>query len=93
MAIERKLRNFSKIMEDVDVVNIPVQFVKLVKITLTSGKQISLNSDDLVDIHHAEQLLTDMSFSQDIEDMKITLDFSKIEKGVADITSLIFATE
>jgi len=93
MAIERKLRNFSKIMEDVDVVNIPVQFVKLVKITLTSGKQISLNSDDLVDIHHAEQLLTDMSFSQDIEDMKIILDFSKIEKGFADITSLIFATE
>ena len=82
MAIVRKNREFSKIMEDVEVLTIPVRFIKKLTIFLEDDREIFFESEDLENLDSIETLLYKASFSDEITDMRVELDFSAIEKTI-----------
>lgn len=82
MAIVRKNREFSKIMEDVEVITIPVRFIRKLTIFLEDNNEIHFDSEDLENLDSLETLLHNASFSDDITDMRVELDFSEIEKTI-----------
>lgn len=82
MAIHRKNREFSKIMNDVELLTIPIMFIKRLYIFLDDGKEIYFEGDDIRELDNIEQLLYGASFSDQINDIKVELDFTAIEKTV-----------
>lgn len=82
MAIVRKNREFSKIMEDVEVLTIPVRFIKKLTIFLEDDREIHFDSEDLENLDSLETLLYKASFSEEITDMRVELDFSAIERTI-----------
>lgn len=82
MAIVRKNREFSKIMEDVEVLTIPVRFIKKLTIFLEDDKELQFDSEDLENLDSLETLLYNASFSDEITDMRVELDFSAIERTI-----------
>lgn len=82
MAIHRKNREFSKIMNDVELLTIPVMFIKRLYIFLDDGKEIYFEGDDIRELDNIEQLLYGASFSDQINDIKVELDFTAIEKTI-----------
>jgi hypothetical protein len=82
MAIIKKTREFSKIMEDVEVLTIPVKFIKKLTIFLEDDTEIEFDNNDLENLDSLETLLYSASFSDKIRDMRVELDFSTIEKTI-----------
>jgi hypothetical protein len=82
MAIVKKTREFSKIMEDVEVLTIPVKFIKRLTIFLEDDTDIEFDNSDLENLDSLETLLYKASFSDKIRDMRVELDFSTIEKTI-----------
>lgn len=82
MAIIRKSREFSKIMEDVEVLTIPIKFIKKLTILLENDKELYFNGEDLQSLDNLETLLNKASFSDEITDMRVELDFSALEKTI-----------
>lgn len=82
MAIHRKNREFSKIMNDVELLTIPIMFIKRLYIFLDDGKEIYFEGDDIRELDNIEQLLYGASFSDQINDIKVELDFTAIEKTI-----------
>jgi hypothetical protein len=82
MAIHRKNREFSKIMNDVELVTIPVMFIKKLYIFLDDGREIYFEGDDIRELDSIEQLIYGASFSDQINDIRVELDFTAIEKTI-----------
>jgi len=82
MAIRRKNREFSKIMNDVELLTIPVMFIKKLYIYLEDGKEIYFEGEDIQELENIEQLLYGASFSDQIKDIRVELDFTAIEQTV-----------
>jgi hypothetical protein len=82
MAIRRKNREFSKIMNDVELVTIPIMFIKKLYIFLDDGKEIYFEGDDIRELDSIEQLIYGASFSDQINDIRVELDFTAIEKTI-----------
>ena len=80
MAIVKKERTFSKIMDDVEVTEVPIVFVKRLTIISVEDKIFSLNSSELQEFDSIEDAIN--SFPYDIEDIKIELDMKLIEETV-----------
>ena len=84
MAIFRRDRSFSKIMNEVDVESIPVHFIKRLKISLVDGSQVIIDHDELQKVESIESLLIASDFVSEIVDMAIELDYDGIEEDVTD---------
>lgn len=82
MAIHKKSRVFSKIMDGVEVLTIPVMFIKKLYIFLEDGKEIYFDGEDIQELDSVEQLLYGASFSNQITDIRVELDFSAIETTI-----------
>jgi hypothetical protein len=82
MAIRRKNREFSKIMNDVELLTIPVMFIKKLFIYLEDGKEIYFEGEDIQELESIEQLLYGASFADQIQDIRVELDFTAIENTV-----------
>ena len=82
MAIRRKNREFSKIMNDVELLTIPVMFIKKLYIYLEDGKEVYFEGEDIQELENIEQLLYGASFSDQIKDIRVELDFTAIEQTV-----------
>lgn len=82
MAIHRKKREFSKIMNDVELLTIPVMFIKRLYVYLDDGKEIYFEGEDMQELESIEQILYGASFSDQIEDIRVELDFTAIENTV-----------
>ena len=83
MAIRRKNREFSKIMNDVEMLTIPPMFIKKLYIFLEDGKEIYFEGEDIQELENLEQLLYGASFSDQINDIRVELDFTAIEQTVS----------
>lgn len=83
MAIHRKNREFSKIMNDVEMLTIPPMFIKKLYIFLEDGKEIYFEGEDIQELENLEQLLYGASFSDQINDIRVELDFTAIEQTVS----------
>lgn len=84
MAIHRRDRSFSKILDEVDVESIPVHFIKRLKLTLIDGRTVVIDKDDLQRVDTIEELLMASSYVGEIVDMGIELDYDGIEEDVTD---------
>lgn len=84
MAIFRRDRSFSKIINEVDVESIPVHFIKRLKITLFDGTIITIDRDELQKVESIESLLMSSNFVHEMMDMSIELDYDGIEEDVTD---------
>ncbi len=90
MAIFRRDRSFSKIMNEVDVESIPVHFIKRLKLYLTDSTIVTIEKDDLQKVDSIEELLIQCNFVHQVMDMSIELDYDGIEEDVTDqVTKLL----
>lgn len=69
-------------MNDVELLTIPIMFIKRLYIFLDDGKEIYFEGDDIRELDNIEQLLYGASFSDQINDIKVELDFTAIEKTI-----------
>ena len=90
MAISRRDRSFSKIINEVDVATIPVHFIKRLKLTLDDGSLYLIDQEEVQKANSIEELLMSMSIASQIIDMSIELDYDGIELEVTDkVTNLL----
>jgi hypothetical protein len=80
MAITKKERTFSKIMDDVEFTEIPIIFIKRLTIISTEDKIFSLNNEELKSFPSIEDAIR--SFPHEVYDIKIELDMKLIEETV-----------
>ena len=80
MAITKKERTFSKIMDDVEFTEIPIIFIKRLTIISTEDKIFSLNNEELKIFSSIEDAIR--SFPHEVYDIKIELDMKLIEETV-----------
>jgi hypothetical protein len=84
MAVYRRDRSFSKIIDEVEMEAIPVSYIKTIVLNLEDGSMVELKQEDLKKVETLEELLT-IGFSDiAIVDMRIELDFDMIEDNVTD---------
>jgi len=89
MAIYKKDRQFSKIMDDVELLTIPVCFIKRLYVYLEDGKEIYFEGEDIQELDSVDQLLYRASFSDQISDIRVELDFTAIEKTITKQVKLL----
>jgi hypothetical protein len=90
MAISRRDRSFSKIINEVDVATIPVHFIKRLKLTLDDGSLYLIDQEEVQKANSIEELLMSMSIASQIIDMSVELDYDGIELEVTDkVTNLL----
>ena len=84
MAISRRDRSFSKIINEVDVETIPVHFIRSLKLHLDDGSVIIIDQDELEKCDSIEELLLHSNVASQIVDMNIELDYDLIESDVTE---------
>ena len=84
MAIFRRDRSFSKIINEVDVESIPIHFIKRLKISLIDGSVVIIDQEELQKVESIESLLMASSFVHELVDMSIELDYDGIEEDVTE---------
>ena len=90
MAISRRDRSFSKIINEVDVETIPVHFIKRLKLSLDDGSLYIIEQDEVQKASSIEELLMSMAIASQIIDMSIELDYEGIELDVTEkVTNLL----
>tara|TARA_B100000902_G_scaffold399574_1_gene471118 strand:+ start:4009 stop:4305 length:297 start_codon:yes stop_codon:yes gene_type:complete len=90
MAISRRDRSFSKIINEVDVETIPVHFIKRLKLSLDDGSLYIIEQDEVQKASSIEELLMSMAIASQIIDMSIELDYDGIELDVTEkVTNLL----
>lgn len=90
MAIHKKDRKFSKIMKDIELVSIPMSFVKTLTMNLEDGKEVIFTSDDLRDEYDLETFLMNSEFKDDVLNLRVDLDVAEIENIVTEHVNSIF---
>ena len=94
MAIHKRDRNFTKIMDEVDVESIPIHFVGFITLTLSDGNKIKFNRDEINKVSSIEEFLITSGVAGDIVDMHIELDYDHIEQDVtAQVNQLLNKNE
>ncbi len=90
MAISRRDRSFSKIINEVDVEKVPVHFIKRLKLSLDDGSLYIIEQDEVQKASSIEELLMSMAIASQIIDMSIELDYDGIELDVTEkVTNLL----
>lgn len=84
MAISRRDRSFSKIINEVDVETIPVHFIRSLKLQLDDGSLIIIDQEELEKCDSLEELLINSNIAHQIVDMNIELDYDLIESDVTE---------
>jgi hypothetical protein len=90
MAIHKKDRKFSKIMDDVELETIPAGFVKKLTITLEDDSEINIDREDLEEVDTLESFLVNMDFGDEVANIRVELDFTEIERLVTENVRSIF---
>ena len=82
MAINKRDRSFSKILDQIDIDTIPFNFIKEIRVELSDGSVMTLTKEDLAEFSSVEDILMNSSISQDVTDMLVQLDYESIEENV-----------
>lgn len=82
MAIVKKNREFSKIMDEVEVTTIPMMFIKRVTVFLENDKRIYFDKEDLQELDNLETLLYSVSNTGQILDVNIEIDLPVVETTI-----------
>ncbi len=82
MAIKKTDRSFEQIVNEVQMQEIPIEYIVNIKLELNSGKQIILQQKDVQHVKDTTELLAQVSGGDEIADMQVILDYEKIRKAV-----------
>lgn len=94
MAIHKRDRNFTKIMDEVEVESIPIHFVGFITLTLADGNKLKFNREEINKVSTIEEFLITSGVAGDIVDMHIELDYDSIEDDVtAQVNQLLNKNE
>ena len=80
MAIQKKVRNFSDIMEHVQLEMVPIKFVRHISISYHNGNKHTFLKEDLIDNENVEDFIDEQFESDEITDVTVVLDFNAIQK-------------
>lgn len=86
MAIYQRDRDFHQIFADIDVDVIPLKFIRDVTCYLNDGSTVILSENDFTEDERAkgnlETLIRNISFYDQVADLKIRIDYGRVEKDV-----------
>lgn len=93
MAIYQRDRNFRSIIDEIEVETIPLKFVRDITCYLHDGSKIILEQSDFEKVNNTdnlENLIKDLDFFEMLSDLKIRIDFGKVEEDVSDqVTNIL----
>lgn len=82
MAIYKRDRSFNKILNEVTMDTVPLQFIKRIRVSMRDGSVMTLGPEDVTEFNSVDDLLMNSTISADIADMAIELDHDLIENHV-----------
>ncbi len=82
MAIKKTDRSFEQIVNEVQMHEIPIEYIVNIKLTLMSGKTLILHQKDIKHVKTTNELLASVSKQDEIDDMQVILDYEKIRVNV-----------
>jgi hypothetical protein len=86
MAIYQRDRDFHQIFADIDVDVIPLKFVRDVTCYLNDGSTVILKEADFTEDERTkgnlETLIKNISFYEQVADLKIRIDYGRVEQDV-----------
>lgn len=85
MAIYQRDRNFYRIFSEVDVDVVPLKFIKDITCILGDGSTVVLDSTDFSkepEDSDLETMIKGLSFYEQVADLKILIDYEKVEQDV-----------
>ena len=92
MAIYRRDRNFQNMMSEIEVDTIPLRFVRDINCVLQDGTKLVLGQQDFDQDckEDLESMLKNLEFFESITDLRISIDFDKVEADVSEhVTQLL----
>lgn len=86
MAIYRRDRHFQNMMSEIEVETIPLRFVRNVNCVLHDGTTVVLGQSDFDEDckEDLESMIKDLEFFEAISDLRISIDFDKVEADVSE---------
>jgi hypothetical protein len=86
MAIYQRDRDFHQIFADIDIDVIPLKFIRDVTCYLHDGTTVVLCEDDFTEDERTEgnleTLIRNISFYDQVNDLKIRIDYGRVEEFV-----------
>lgn len=94
MAIYKRDREFHYLFSQINVNVIPLRFVRDITCYLNNGAKIVLDrndfSEDDLNDNHLENLVKNLTFYDVISDLKVRIDYKKVEEDVGlEVTKIL----
>lgn len=94
MPIHKKDRSFQNIVRDMDIGEIPVDYIERLVLILQNGDRVIFEGEDLQDIDEPNIVLFIMSaveelgddYGSPVSDVEIVIDYNKLEKDIKKLT-------
>jgi hypothetical protein len=94
MPIRKKDRTFQNIIRDVDIGNVPLDYIERLILVLENGDRVIFEGDDIRDIEEESIILFIMAAVDDlgedygspVQDLEIVIDYTKLESEVRSFT-------
>lgn len=94
MPIRKKDRTFQNIIRDVDIGNVPLDYIERLILVLENGDRVIFEGDDIRDIEEESIILFILAAVDDMEedygspvrDLEIVIDYNKLEAEVRSFT-------
>ncbi len=94
MPIRKKDRTFQNIIRDVDIGNVPLDFIERLILVLENGDRVIFEGDDIREIEEESIILFIMAAVDDlgedygspVQDLEIVIDYTKLESEVRGLT-------
>ena len=85
MAIYKKDKSFSNILEDIQFDNIPIEYIHWIVLHLADGRKIKVVPSDLSNVADTDNLFDDPrleSIGPIVDDIEIVMDSDKLKNNV-----------
>jgi hypothetical protein len=94
MPIHKKDRTFQNIVRDVDIDEVPVEFIERLILVLENGDRVIFEGDDLREIEEPNILMFIMSavdelsadYGSPVSDIEIVVDYHRLEDQINSLT-------
>lgn len=94
MPIRKKDRTFQNIIRDVDIGNVPLDYIERLILVLENGDRVIFEGEDIRDIEEDNIIMFIMAAVDDlgedygspVRDLEIVIDYNKLESEIRNLT-------
>lgn len=94
MPIRKKDRTFQNIIRDVDIGNVPLDYIERLILVLENGDRVIFEGEDIRDIEEDNIIMFIMAAVDDlgedygspVRDLEIVIDYNKLENEIRNLT-------